>query len=280
MHRTWLPFATSRSPWSNGWRGSRPSFARRTGQRRGTRGSSRSSAIARIRASAGDPDAGAWAPEKPPAPESSGNARLVLALVAAVAVVGAALVFVWRGEAPAKVTSPADPTSVAEARREASKAGLPAAGRLLGMTAWYVSPDGMLHASPAYAPRVEYVFAAPPARAKSAPRPIGAPDNPAGMFENEYAVTLTPGDSRVEQTLKWMHAAVPDPHCLLVDVWKAAEAAGAPAEAVAVIVYAEGTVSTRVLRGDLSRVPRWHFEIASTPPFEVDVSDPDCTIIR
>ena len=64
------------------------------------------------------------------------------------------------------------------------------------------------------------------------------------------------------------------------DVCRAAQGAGALPEAVAIIEYAEGFVSSRSRVGDLTRVPRWHFEIASTPPFQVDISDRDCTVFR
>jgi hypothetical protein len=199
-------------------------------------------------------------------------------------VVVSLLVLVSQHESAPKVTKPADPTSLAEARLHASRAGLPTSGQLLTMKAWYVSPDGMLHSSPAYSPRVEFVFAAPPEPASSAsraPRPIGAPADPMEMFQKEYAVTLTPSEARVAQApMIRLHGPVPDPHCRLTDVWKAAQTAGAPAEAVAIIEYGEGMVDSRAMRGDLSRVPRWHFEIAKTPPFEVDVSDRDCTVMR
>lgn len=85
------------------------------------------------------------------------------------------------------------------------------------MKAWYVSSDGMLHPSPAYSPRVDFVFAVlpEPEPASSVPRPIGAPGDPSEMFHGEYAVTLTPIDARVEPkpfTIR-LHAPVPDPNC-------------------------------------------------------------------
>lgn len=239
-----------------------------------------SAAVARIRERLGEPEAPAPARVEQ---EPKGDARLVLACIAAAVVIVSVIVFASNRETTPKVTKPNDPTSVVEARAEAAKAGLPASGKLLKMKAWYVSPDGQLHTNPTYSPYVEYVFAAPPelTPTTSAARPIGAPADPSTMLQNEYTVTLSPSETRVEQSLNLrMNPPVPDPHCRLADVWKAAQKAGAPAEAVAIIEYVEGIVQSHAMRGALARVPRWHFNIASTPPFDVDISDQDCTVIR
>jgi hypothetical protein len=61
--------------------------------------------------------------------------------------------------------------------------------------------------------------------------------------------------------------SVPNPHCTIADVWKAAIGAGAPASAVATITYQ---------RPLLTRGP-WHFAIVGTK-HEYDITHTDCTI--
>ena len=210
-------------------------------------------------------------PTEPPLLDS----RLLFGLIAgAVVVVGAALLFDYHADRP-KVARPTDPTSLAEARLAADKAGLAPSGRLFSMKAWYVSSDGRFHAIPGYASKTEFVFVAPS-------EPTGASADPMSMFHDEYAVTLTPGGVQVDHAYLavGIHDTVPRPHCGLVDVWNAARAAGAPSEAVAIIEYADGIVGSHGMRGDLSPTAHWHFLIASTPPFDLDVSDHDCTVMR
>ena len=253
-----------------------------------------SAAVDRIRTNLDGGDAPAPAPDSPSEKEEKAapSPLLSFGLLAGSALLIGGLVFLLRREAEPEVTKPTDPTSLAEARVHASKAGHPASKRgdsdsgklLVTMKAWYVSSDGMLHSNAAYSPRVDFVFAtkSAPEPAPSVPRPIGAPVPLTTMFRDEYTVSMSPSDVRAEKRTSMfsMQEAIADPHCRLADVWEAARGAGAPVEAVAVIEYAEGLVSQRTKRGEVSRVPRWHFEISSTPPFSVDISDSDCSVLR
>jgi hypothetical protein len=246
-----------------------------------------SQALERIRRTVAPADAPKpEAPSAPPGPKEQQRARLgwllIVGAVGVLAVLG--LVLVGRPvSSPALDETPKtlDPSAVLdEARKQAIATGLPATGELVRINARYASSDGLVHLrEPTYEASLEFVFAAPPAEAPkaSSSAPLGVP--PPGMFESQKQIRVLFDRTGVHATdaSTFMHdPTVPNPHCTVAAVWKAALAQGAPGTAVATINY-ENDLVARNLR--LQRTPHWTFEIAQTS-FKYDISDADCTVIR
>jgi hypothetical protein len=219
--------------------------------------------------------------EEPRTPNTAASSRTLSLVIVGVFALVAVVFFSRRKQSPPAIETPAtlDATAVVEeARKYAIDQGLPATGRLVRIKAQYASSDGLVHLrEPTYEASVELVFVAPLESPRAAsPAPLGARSD---LFEiqTESSVVFARSGVRVTGTQSVGDVSVPNPRCTVADVWKAARAEGAPANAVATLTYEEGVVITA--NASVDRAPHWHFEIASTR-YTYDISDSDCTVIR
>jgi hypothetical protein len=160
-----------------------------------------------------------------------------------------------------------------------ANSGLGPSARLTQIAVSYVRSTGLVDLRAAtYQGSVVYSFAEPPppAAAPAASAPLGAPPplRPLGHSASVEVDAL--GVHGAPLALSWTEEGVADPRCSVADVWRAAIAAGAPADAVAVVHYGKGF---DVRTGAIHEIAQWTLEITGTS-YRYEIDDATCAVMK
>ena len=228
---------------------------------------------------------GKTAPAAPPA-EPPARRFVVIGLIAAACAIALLVVyFAGRTQTEPEIAPaiPGAPHAVdamallAEARRLAGERK-----ELVSIQASYVKSDGLLDLEgPGYAGSVIYTFVdpTPPDPPADPSLPLGAP-KPSSPPPTQTRVILNHSGFQVDHAFFGPGQSIPEPHCSIRDVWRAAIAAGAPSEAVAIITYRHDTSLAMTPDGKLDRRdgPIWQFRIQGTN-HDHDIDPATCRVI-
>jgi hypothetical protein len=153
---------------------------------------------------------------------------------------------------------------------------------LVSIEGRYVGSNGRVDLrAPSYAGLIKYTFGErPPEPPPDPSRPLGAPKASGGAMPRQSQVTIDIGGIHIDPILLGFSGAeVPEPRCSFEAVWKGAIEAGAPGDAVAIIVYKLDTFAGLGLPG-AARGPRamWSFRIEGTA-VDLKIEDSSCKVM-
>ena len=160
-----------------------------------------------------------------------------------------------------------------------ARSGLGPTARLTQISVSYARSTGLVDLRAAtYEGWIVYSFAepGPPSAPAAASAPLGAPPPPRPLGHSASVEVNSDGIHDAPLALAWTEEGVADPRCSVADVWRAAIAAGAPADAVAVLHYGKGFDARD---GSIHELAEWTLEITGTT-YRYPIDDATCSVMK